>query len=42
VVLIPPGYSHNIENIGKKDLVTIMWANETFSKINPDTYYMEV
>jgi UDP-2-acetamido-2,6-beta-L-arabino-hexul-4-ose reductase len=42
VVDIPPGYTHNIENLGKEDMVTIMWANETFDPDNPDTYYLEV
>lgn len=39
---IPCGYTHNIENIGDTDLVTIMWANELFNPEKPDTYYMEV
>lgn len=42
VVDIPCGYTHNIENIGDTDLVTIMWANELFNPDKPDTYYMEV
>lgn len=42
VIDIPPGYTHNIENIGDTDLVTIMWANELFDPENPDTYYLEV
>ncbi|MBC7087113.1 MAG: SDR family oxidoreductase [Tissierellales bacterium] len=42
VVDIPPGYTHNITNIGTTDLITIMWANECFDKNNPDTFYMEV
>ena len=42
VVDIPPGYTHNIINIGDKDLVTVIWANENFDKNNPDTYFMEV
>ena len=42
VVDIPPGYTHNIENLGEEDMVTIMWANETFDPDNPDTYYLEV
>lgn len=42
VVDIPPGYTHNIENVGTGDLVTIMWANEIFDPENPDTYYLEV
>jgi UDP-2-acetamido-2,6-beta-L-arabino-hexul-4-ose reductase len=42
VVEIPPGYTHNIENTGKTDLVTIMWANEAFDQEKPDTYFEEV
>ena len=39
---IPPGYTHNITNLGEDDLVTVMWANEPFDPENPDTYYLEV
>lgn len=42
VIDIPTGYTHNIENLGDTDMVTIMWANETFDPTKPDTYYMEV
>jgi UDP-2-acetamido-2,6-beta-L-arabino-hexul-4-ose reductase len=42
VIDIPPGYVHNITNIGANDLVTVMWASELFDKQNPDTYPMEV
>lgn len=42
VIDIPPGYTHNIENLGDKDMVTIMWANELFDPENSDTYYLEV
>lgn len=42
VVDIPPGYTHNIENHGETDLVTVMWANESFNPDNPDTYFLEV
>lgn len=42
VVDIPPGYTHNIENLGDTDMVTIMWANEFFDLEKPDTYYLEV
>lgn len=38
VVDIPPGYVHNIENVGTTDLVTIMWVNEPFDPSQPDTY----
>ena len=42
VIDIPTGYTHNIINIGKTDLVTVMWANETFNPKSPDTYYQMV
>lgn len=42
VVDIPVGYTHNIENTGDTDMVTVMWANELFNPDKPDTYFMEV
>lgn len=42
VVDIPVGYTHSIVNIGNAELVTVMWANESFDQNNPDTYYVEV
>ena len=42
VVDIPVGYTHDIINTGKTDMVTIMWANEVFDEDNPDTFYEEV
>ncbi|MGA4718492.1 capsular polysaccharide biosynthesis protein CapF [Fictibacillus nanhaiensis] len=42
VVDIPIGFTHNIENLGEKDMVTIMWANEYFNPKKPDTYNLEV
>ena len=42
VVDIPVGYTHNIENLGNTDMVTIMWVNEPFNPATPDTYYLEV
>ena len=42
VVDIPTGYTHNIENLGNTDMITIMWANEPFDPKKPDTYYLEV
>lgn len=38
VVDIPPGYIHNLENFGDSDMVTVMWANEVFDHVRPDTY----
>lgn len=42
VVDIPPGYTHNISNTGKTNMVTIMWANELFNPEVPDTYFEPV
>lgn len=42
VVDIPTGYTHNIENMGSGDMVTIMWASDSFDPENPDTYFKEV
>ena len=42
VVRIPPGYTHNIINVGDTDMVTVMWANEVFDPQNPDTFRLEV
>lgn len=34
-----PGYTHNIINLSQtEDLVTVMWANETFDPQKPDTF----
>ncbi len=38
VVDIPPGYTHQIENMGESDLITVMWANEPFNPKAPDTF----
>ena len=42
VIDIPTGYTHNIENLGETDMVTVMWANEPFDPAKPDTYFEEV
>ena len=43
VVEMIPGYTHSITNLSDTDdLVTVMWANESFDPENPDTYYEEV
>lgn len=42
VVDIPVGYTHNIENLGENDMVTVMWVNEPFDPEFPDTFYLEV
>ena len=42
VVDIPCGYTHNIENVGSGDMVTVMWANEAFDPSHPDTFALPV
>ena len=38
-----PGYTHNIINLSKtENLVTVMWANESFDPEHPDTYFEPV
>ena len=35
-----PGYTHNIINLSQtEDLVTLMWANESFDPGRPDTFF---
>ena len=35
-----PGYTHNIINLSEtEDLVTLMWANESFDPGRPDTFF---
>lgn len=42
VIDISPGYTHNIENVGNTDMVTIMWASEPFDPNKPDTFFEKV
>ena len=38
-VYMLPGYTHNIINLSEtEDMVTLMWANESFDPSKPDTY----
>lgn len=38
-----PGYTHNIINLSQtEDLVTVMWANESFDPNHPDTFFEKV
>ena len=38
-----PGYTHNIINLSQtENLVTVMWANESFDPNKPDTYFETV
>jgi UDP-2-acetamido-2,6-beta-L-arabino-hexul-4-ose reductase len=42
VVDIPPGYTHNISNLGESEMVTVMWVNEPFDPAQPDTFFEPV
>jgi UDP-2-acetamido-2,6-beta-L-arabino-hexul-4-ose reductase len=33
-----PGWTHDITNIGGDEMVVLLWANEVFDRVNPDTY----
>lgn len=39
---IPIYHTHNIENIGESELLTLFWSNELFNVKTPDTYLEEV
>ena len=39
-VIMLPGYTHNIINLSEtEDLVTVMYCNEIFNPLRPDTYF---
>lgn len=38
IVESTPGWSHDIKNIGIDEMVVLLWANEVFDKVSPDTY----
>ena len=42
IVETVPGWIHDITNIGKKDLICLLWANEVFNSKIPDTYPAEI
>lgn len=42
VIEIPVGYTHNIINIGDKDMITLIWCNECFDIKKPDTFFLKV
>lgn len=42
IVETVPGYTHNIRNIGSELLVVMLWANEIFDRLRPDTVPLKV
>jgi UDP-2-acetamido-2,6-beta-L-arabino-hexul-4-ose reductase len=41
-ISIPPLYTHQIENVGHDDLLTMFWCNEIFQASDPDTFHEKV
>ena len=37
-----PGWAHNIKNTGNTDLIIILWSNEIFNNLKPDTIYYKI
>ncbi|MEM7610300.1 MAG: NAD-dependent epimerase/dehydratase family protein [Pseudomonadota bacterium] len=42
VVETIPGWAHDITNIGKTDMIVMLWANEVFDRDRPDTFACKV
>src|SRR5690606_30429845 len=42
VVETIPGWAHDITNVGDKDLIVMLWANEVFDRDRPDTISSKV
>lgn len=38
IVETVPGWTHDITNIGKDDMIVMLWANEVFDRSRPDTF----
>jgi UDP-2-acetamido-2,6-beta-L-arabino-hexul-4-ose reductase len=38
VVEPPPGWAHDVTNIGDNELIVLLWANEVFDSTRPDTF----
>jgi len=39
---MPIWYTHNIKNIGDKELITLFWINEPYNPQDADTYFVNV
>lgn len=37
-----PGWAHDITNIGNGEMVVMLWANEIFDRVKPDTYVCQL
>ncbi len=39
VIEVPAGYTHNITNIGKEDMIVLMWVNKHYKSDDPDIFF---
>ncbi len=42
IVETVPGWTHDITNVGKDEMIVMLWANEIFDREKPDTYAMPI
>lgn len=42
IVETAPGWTHEISNIGKEEVIVIVWASEVFNRARPDTIAKEL
>ena len=42
IVEPPPGWAHEVTNVGTTELVVVLWANEVFDANSPDTFRANV
>lgn len=42
IVETVPGWTHDVTNIGNDELIVMLWANEIFDRVHPDTYMMKI
>lgn len=38
IVETVPGWSHDITNVGRDEMIVMLWANEVFDRARPDTF----
>jgi UDP-2-acetamido-2,6-beta-L-arabino-hexul-4-ose reductase len=38
IVETVPGWTHDITNVGEGEMVVMLWANEVFDRVRPDTF----
>jgi UDP-2-acetamido-2,6-beta-L-arabino-hexul-4-ose reductase len=37
-----PGWTHDVTNVGKEEMIVLLWANEAFDRQRPDTFACEL